>query len=91
MAEEIDPETGMKIRKLTELKATAAKEYQESMLKRVDYFANKKDSIFNNTIENAIVKGLSVVLDLKVKLDEKLGEEKRNKLHEAVEKFLLMF
>lgn len=91
MAEEIDPKTGMKIRKLTELKATAAKDYQTAMLNRVEYFANKKDSIFNNVIENAVVKTMSVILDAKVKLDSMIKEETRNKIYDAVEKLLLMF
>ena len=35
MAEEIDPKTGLKIRKITELKANAAEEYQDAMMHRV--------------------------------------------------------
>jgi len=91
MSEYTDPKTGMKIRQLTELKSTAAKEYQEAMLQRVEFFANKGDSIFNNRVENFIVKGLSKLLDLKVKVDEMLGEELKLKVHSAIEKVLLTF
>ena len=91
MSEYIDPKTGMKIRKLTELKATAAKEYQEAMLQRVDHFAKKGDSIFNNQLENFIVKGLGGLLNLKVKVDEMLGEDLKLKVHSAIDKILLTF
>jgi len=86
--EEIDPKTGMKIRKLAELKPTTAQEYQESMLKRVDTFSQKRESSFNSFIENTIVNGLKTILDLKVKVDEALGENK-DKVHGIVEKLLL--
>jgi len=85
---EIDPDSGLKIRKLTELKPTAAEEYQESMLKRVDHFSQQKDSTFNNFIENTIVNSLKVLLDLKVKVDEALGDNKQ-KVYDIVEKLLL--
>jgi len=87
--EYIDPETRMKIRKLTDLKPTAAKEYQDAMLGRVEYFANKGDSNFNNTIENIIVKGLSSLLGLKVKIDEMLGDDRKEKVHDAIAKLAL--
>jgi DNA anti-recombination protein RmuC len=86
--EEIDPKTGMKIRKLAELKPTTAQEYQESMLKRVDTFSQKRESSFNSFVENTIVNGLKTILDLKVKVDEALGENK-DKVHGIVEKLLL--
>ena len=35
MTEEIDPKTGLKVRKITELKANAAEEYQDAMMHRV--------------------------------------------------------
>ncbi|MFX1393354.1 MAG: hypothetical protein ACFFAH_07250 [Promethearchaeota archaeon] len=85
---EIDPDTGLKIRKLTELKPTAAEEYQESMLKRVDHFSQQRDSTFNNFVENTIVNSLKVLLDLKVKVDEALGDNKQ-KVYDIVEKLLL--
>jgi len=91
MSEHIDPATGMKIRTLTELRATAAKEYQEAMLQRVDHFQKQGDSIFNNRVENFIVKGLSSLLDLKVKVDEMLGPELKEKVHGVIEKILLTF
>jgi len=83
-----DPETGMKLRKLTELKPTAAKEYQEAILNRVDYFSQKRDSSFNSFVENTIVNGLKTLLDLKVKVDDVLGDNKE-KVHDLVEKLLL--
>ncbi len=86
-----DPKTGLKIRKLTELKPTAAKEYQDAMLNRINYFSNQgKSSIFNNQLENAVVQGVSALLNLKVKLDEALDEKKRNALHSTIEKLLLL-
>ncbi len=91
MSEHVDPKTGMKIRTLTELRATAGKEYQDAMLQRVDHFQKKGDSIFNNRVENIIVKGLSGLLDLKVKIDDMLGEDLKLKVHNAIEKLLLTF
>lgn len=85
---EIDPDTGLKIRKLTELKPTAAEEYQEAMLKRVDYFSQQRESTFNSFVENTIVGGLRFLLDLKVKVDEALGDDKE-KFYDIVEKLLL--
>ncbi len=86
--EEIDPETGLKIRKLTELKQSAAAEYQESMLKRVEHFSQQRDTTFNSFVENTVVGGLKFLLDLKIKLDDMLGENK-DKVYDAVEKLLL--
>ena len=90
MSEKIIEKDGLKLRTLTELKPTAAKEYQDAMLNRVEYFAEKnaKESIFNNFMENTVVKGLSTILDLKVKLDEALGENK-DKVQKVIEKILL--
>ena len=47
MAEE---EQDIELRELIELNTTAAKEYEEAMLNRVEYFAKKnaEKSIFNN-------------------------------------------
>lgn len=88
--EYVDPETGLKLRKLTSLRKSAAKEYEEAMLKRVDYFAEKhaENSIFNNFLENTLVKGLSSLLEVKTKVDDMLGENKE-KMHEVIEKVLL--
>ena len=86
--EEIDPKTGMKVRKLTKLKASAAQEYQESMLKRVDTFSQKRESAFNSFVENTIVNSLKTILELKVKVDQALGENKE-KVQDIVEKLLL--
>ena len=83
-----DPKTGMKLRKLTELKPTAAQDYQESMLHRVDHFSQTRDSAFNSFLENTIVNGLKALLDLKVKADDILGDNKE-KVHDFVEKLLL--
>ena len=65
-------EEDLKIRELVELDTATAKEYEEAMLKRVEYFAKKnaEKSVFNNFIQNTVVKGFSTILDLKVKLDE---------------------
>ena len=79
---------GMKIRKLTELRPSAAEEYQEAMLHRVDYFSQKRESKFNSFVENAVVTGLKTLLDVKVKADELLGDNKE-KLQNIVEKLLL--
>jgi len=84
-----DPKTGMKLRKLTELKPTAAQDYQESMLHRVDHFSQTRDSVFNSFLENTLVNGLKALLDLKVKADDILGDNKE-KVHDFVEKLLLL-
>ena len=86
--EYIDPESGMKLRKLAELKPSAAQEYQESMLNRVDYFSKQRESTFNSFVENTIVNSLKILLDLKVKVDEMLGDNKE-KFHDMIDKLLL--
>ena len=90
MSKIIETKDGLKLRTLTELRQTAGKEYRDAMLNRVDYFADKyaKDSIFNNFLENTVVKGLSTILDAKVKIDEMLGENK-GKVQDIIEKLLL--
>ncbi|MFX1397772.1 MAG: hypothetical protein ACFFAS_12110 [Promethearchaeota archaeon] len=87
--EEIDPTTGLKIRKLTELRNTTAQQYQDAMMKRVNEL-NKQDNVIKHTSENVIVKTLSTILDLKIRLDDMLGENK-NKIHKVVENLLLSF
>jgi hypothetical protein len=74
-----------------ELDTATAKEYEEAMLKRVEYFAKKnaEKSVFNNFIQNTVVKGFSTILDLKVKLDESLGEEKLRKVRDVFDKILM--
>ena len=89
MAEEIDPNTGLKLRKLTELKNTAAKDMQDVMMKRVDELA-VKDNKVKGQVENVIIKGLSALLDVKIKVDEMLGENKQ-KLWSFTENLLLSF
>ena len=76
-----------KTRELTELKATTATEYQDAMLGRVEYFAqkNREKSIFNSTVQNTIIKGLGTILDLKIKVDKALGEENLKKVHEVID------
>ncbi len=76
------------IEKIT-YRPTAANEYQKAMMHRVDEFAEKsKSSIFNSFTENVVIKGLSTILDLKVKVDDMLGENK-NKVYDVLEKVLL--
>ena len=87
----ITTEDGLKVRKLVELMPTTAKEYKEAMLDRVDYFSKKyaSDSIFNNFVENTVVKGLKNILDIKVKTDEILGDRK-DAVQKAIQKVLLL-
>ncbi|TFG07035.1 MAG: hypothetical protein EU539_06065 [Promethearchaeota archaeon] len=82
---------GPKFIELTELKTNTGKEYEEAMLQRVDYFAKKnaEKSIFNNFIQNTVVKGLSTILDLKVKLDEAIGKDNLKKVHDTIDQILL--
>jgi hypothetical protein len=87
----VEEESDIKLRELVELNTTAAKEYEEAMLKRVEYFAKKnaEKSIFNNFIQNTVVKGFSTILDLKVKFDESLGEKNLTKVRDVFEKILM--
>ena len=89
MAEEIDPETGLKVRKMTEFRNTAAQEYQDVMMKRVDELAVEKNKVAG-TLENLVIKGLSTILDVKIKVDEMLGDNK-DKLWKVMENVLLAF
>ena len=90
--EYIEDKDGRKIRKLVELKTSTAKEYEQIMLDRVEEFKNKnaEKSVFNNFIQNTLVTGVSALLNLKVKVDEALGEDNLKKVHEAVDKILLL-
>jgi len=87
----IETKDGLKLRKLVELKTSTAEEYQEAMLDRVEYFKkqNDKKSIFNSTIQNTVVQALSTVLDLKVQIENSIGSERMNKVHEFLDEFLL--
>ncbi|TFF90364.1 MAG: hypothetical protein EU548_03365 [Promethearchaeota archaeon] len=86
----IENEDGLKIRKLTDLRPTAAEEYQEAMLHRVDYFAKKKqDSTFNSFVDNAVVTSLKVLLEAKVQADKVLGDN-RKKVQNIIEKIVLL-
>lgn len=88
----VEEESEFKIRELVELDTATAKEYEEAMLNRVEYFAKKnaEKSIFNNFIQNTVVKGLSTILDLKVKIDESLGNDNLKKVHDVIDKILLL-
>ena len=90
MSEEITKD-GLKVRKLIELNTATGQEYQDVMLKRVDEFAQKyaDNSIFNSFIQNTVVKGLSTILDLKIKVDEMLGNKNIKTVHDLVDKILL--
>lgn len=82
---------GLKLRKLAELRTSTAKEYQEAMLGRVEYFKQKnlEKSQFNSFMQNTVVKGISTILDLKVMVDKALGEENLKKVHDVIENLLL--
>lgn len=86
---EIDPETGLKVRKLAEFRSTAAQEYQDVMMKRVKEL-HVQDNKVKDVTENIIVKGLSALLDIKLKVDEMLGDNKE-KVHKVLENVLLAF
>jgi hypothetical protein len=87
----IETKDGLKLRKLVELKTTTADEYQDAMLDRVEYFKkqNQQKSIFNSSIQNTVVQGLSTVLDLKIQVEKALGEETTKKVQEFIDQFLL--
>ncbi len=87
--EVIETKDGLKVRKLIDLRPTTAKEYQDAIIKRVDYFSKRRDSVFNDMAENIIVQGLQLGLQAKIKIDELLGDNK-DKIHDVVEKLLFM-
>jgi guanylate kinase len=90
-SENVEIKDGMKIRKLTELKTGAEQDYEEAMLKRVEYFKkeNAKKSGFNNVVENTLFSAFSSLLDLKLNIDKAIGEENLKKLHKAIDEILL--
>jgi hypothetical protein len=87
--EVIETEDGLKVRKLIDLRPTTAKEYQEAIIKRVDYFSKQRDSAFNNIAENVIVQFLKFGLQAKVKLDELLGDN-TEKVKDFIEQLLFI-
>ena len=89
--EYIEDKDGKKIRKLVELKTSTAKEYEQIMLDRVEEFKNKnaEKSVFNNFVQNTLVTGVGTLLNLKIKVDEALGEDNLKKVHDALDKILL--
>ncbi len=88
----VEIKDGMKLRKLTELRTSTAKEYEQVMLDRVEEFKTKnaEKSIFNNFLQNTLVSGLGVLINLKIKIDDVLGEENLKKIHEIVDSALLI-
>lgn len=92
MSEEfIEDQDGKKIRRLVELRTSTAEEYEKVMLERVEEFKNKnaEKSIFNNFLQNTLVSGFGALLNLKVKVDEAIGEENMKKVHKAIDDILL--
>ncbi len=92
MTDEVtETKDGFKVRKLAELKTTTAKELEDAMLKRVDYFKeqNEKKSSFNSTIQNTFFKAFSSILDLKIGIDKALGPENLKQVHKAIDELLL--
>jgi hypothetical protein len=90
--EYVEDKHGIKIRKLAELRTVTDKDYEEAMLKRVNEFKEKKQekSQFNDVIQNTFFKALSTALDLKVQVEEALGEKNLKKLHKALDDILLL-
>jgi hypothetical protein len=88
----VEIKDGMKLRKLTDLRTSTAKEYEQVMLNRVEEFKTKnaEKSVFNNFLQNTLVSGLGVLINLKIKIDEVLGEENLKKIHEIVDSALLI-
>ncbi|MFX0032987.1 MAG: hypothetical protein ACFE8E_11010 [Candidatus Hodarchaeota archaeon] len=92
MPEEIiKTKDGLKLRKLTELKTSTAKEYEDAMLNRVEYFKKKNEekSGFNSVLQNSFFKAFRSALDLKVNIDKAIGEENLKKIHEVIDNILL--
>jgi len=87
----VEMKDGMKIRKLTELRTSTAKEYEKVMLDRVEEFKSKNadKSIFNNFLQNTLVSGISALMNLKIEVDKALGEENLKKVHKAIDDILL--
>ncbi len=93
MSEEfIETKDGMKIRKLTELRTSTAKEYEAAMLRRVEEFKDIKGdkSGFNNILQNALVSATEIFIGFKKEVDKALGEKNAKKIHEVVDNILLL-
>ena len=90
-SENVEIKDGLKIRKLTKLKTGAEQDYEEAMLKRVEYFKkqNAKKSGFNNIVENTLFSTFSSILDLKLNIDKAIGEENLKKIHKVLDEVLL--
>ena len=80
-----------KVKELVELNTKAGEEYQNAMLNRVEYFAKKnaENSVFNNIVQNTLIKSLGTILDLKVKAENAIGEENMKKVHKVIDQLLL--
>ncbi|MHA1191644.1 MAG: hypothetical protein ACTSP9_05035 [Promethearchaeota archaeon] len=92
MSDEItENKDGLKVRKLAELNTSTAKDFEDAMLKRVEYFKeqNEKKSGFNSTLQNTFFKAFSSVLDLKIGLDKAIGEDNLKQIHKAIDEILL--
>ncbi len=87
--EVVETEDGLKIRKLTSLTPSTADEYRDAIVKRVDFFSQNRDSVFNNVLENVLVKGLELVLEAKCEVDKILGDQK-DQVQEFIEKLLFI-
>lgn len=87
----VEEKDGIKIRKLAELRTSTAEEYEKVMLERVEEFKNKnaEKSVFNDFLQNTLVSGFGALLNLKVRVDEALGEENLKKIHKAIDDILL--
>jgi hypothetical protein len=87
----VETKDGLKVRKLAELKTSTAKELEEAMLNRVEYFKeqNEQKSGFNNVLQNTFFQAFGSILDLKLNIDKAIGEENLEKVHKAIDKILL--
>ncbi|MFX0072850.1 MAG: hypothetical protein ACFFAO_17365 [Candidatus Hermodarchaeota archaeon] len=90
-SEFVEDKDGMKLRKLVELKTDTAKEYQDAMIGRVEYFKkkNQEKSQFNSFIQNTIINSLCTILNFKQNIDKAIGEENLKKVHEVIDNILL--
>lgn len=92
MSEEIiKNQDGLKVRKLAKLNTSTAKDFEDAMLKRVEYFKeqNEKKSGFNSTLQDTFFKAFSSVLDLKIGLDKAIGADNLKQIHKVIDEILL--
>ncbi|TFF98540.1 MAG: hypothetical protein EU541_06715 [Promethearchaeota archaeon] len=87
--EVITTKDGLKVRKLVSLKPSTSEEYREAIMHRVDHFSQKRDSVFNNMVENILVKGLELILETKIRVDDLLGDQKET-VQDFIEKLLFI-